>query len=306
MRARLRQGSAGRRRAGASISTAPPTRRWADCGRNGHAEPYRIQFWQIGNERAGKDYEARLPAFCEAMQKVDPCITLLSSYPTAGVLAKAGPWLDYVCPHHYACENLTGMENDLLAVRDLIHRHGLKRPIRIAVTEWNTTAGDWGPAGPSCGRWTTRCGCARYHNLLHRHADLVEIANRSNLSNSFCSGIIQTDNHRLYKTPTYYAQQLYATRAGTRPLRIDSPLPANTLPDISATLSADGNVLTIFAVNPTLHDVTRPLDLSAFGARAARGDGVDADRHAPGGGAGCHQQLRGAGAHRAGAVETAA
>ena len=53
--------------------------------------------------------------------------------------------------------------------------------------------------------------CSRYHNLMQRHADLVTIANRSNLINSFCSGIIQTDNHRLYKTPTYYAQQLYAT-----------------------------------------------------------------------------------------------
>ena len=107
--------------------------------------------------------------------------------------------------------------------------------------------------------------CSRYHNLMHRNCDLVEIANRSNLTNSFCSGIIQTDNHRLYTTPTYYAQQLYATLAGTRPLRIDSPLPANQNPDVSATLSADGTALTLFAVNAGLSDVTRPLDLSAFG-----------------------------------------
>ena len=61
--------------------------------------------------------------------------------------------------------------------------------------------------------------CARYHNLLHRYGDLVPIANRSNLINSFCSGIIQTDTYRLYVTPTYHAQRLYATLAGDRALR---------------------------------------------------------------------------------------
>jgi alpha-N-arabinofuranosidase len=115
--------------------------------------------------------------------------------------------------------------------------------------------------------WTlaNALACARYHNLLHRHADLVTIANRSNLTNSFCSGIIQTDRHRLYKTPTYHAQRLYATLAGTRALAVESPLAAAVAPDVSATLSAPGDVLTLFAVNASTRDVTRPLDLSAFG-----------------------------------------
>jgi alpha-L-arabinofuranosidase len=233
--------------------------------KNGHPEPYRIKYWQIGNERAGKDYEARLPAFCEAMKKVDPTIKLLSSYPTAGVLDKAAAWLDYVCPHHYDITDLAGMENDLNAVRALIRKHAPKKTIKVGVTEWNTTAGDIGPDRAKLWSLDNALACARYHNLMHRHADLVTIGNRSNLCNSFCSGIIQTDNHRLYKTPTYYAQQLYATLAGTRPLRIDSPLPPNTMPDLSATLSAAGDVLTVFAVNQTLSEITRPMDLSAFG-----------------------------------------
>ena len=107
--------------------------------------------------------------------------------------------------------------------------------------------------------------CSRYQNLIHRHCDLVEIANRSNLTNSFCSGIIQTDNCRLYKTPTYYAQQLYSTLAGTQALKIVSDLPTNFGPDVSATLSADGKQLTMFAINDTGLDLSRPLDLSEFG-----------------------------------------
>jgi alpha-N-arabinofuranosidase len=233
--------------------------------KNGHAEPYGVIYWQVGNELGGAEYEAKLPAFCEAMKAADPKIKLLSSYPSENVLKQAGRWLDYICPHHYGCADLAGKERDLLKLKEMIARLGGTRPIKVAVTEWNTTGGDWGP--PRAMLWTldNALACSRYHNLLLRHGDIVAIASRSNLCNSFCSGIIQTDRRRLYTTPTYYAQMLYATLAGPRALKIDSPLPSNVGLDVSATLSAGGDWLTIFAVNPTLREITRPLDLSAFG-----------------------------------------
>src|SRR6185437_13983492 len=89
----------------------------------------------------------------------------------------------------------------------------------------------------------------------------------SNLINSFCSGIIQTDSHRLYATPTYHAQRLYSTLAGDRPLRIKSSLPANVAPDFSATLSAKRDALTMFAVNSSSREIRRPIDLTAFGEK---------------------------------------
>jgi alpha-N-arabinofuranosidase len=232
---------------------------------NGREKPYKVKYWQVGNERAGAEYEKRLPEFCKAMKEADPSIALLSSYPTTGVLRKASEWIQYVCPHHYDCGNLDATENDLARVRALIEREAPKKSMKVAVTEWNTTAGDWGPRRARLWTLTNALACSRYHNLLHRNCDLVDIANRSNLINSFCSGIIRTDNHRLYKTPTYYAQQLYATLAGDRPLRIESPLPVKQAPDTSATLSSDGKLVTLFAVNLGLTDVSRPLDLSAFG-----------------------------------------
>jgi alpha-N-arabinofuranosidase len=232
---------------------------------NGRTKPYRVKFWQVGNERSGAAYEERLPAFCKAMKEVDPSIVLLSSYPTPGVLHQAGEWIKYVCPHHYDCGNLTATEKDMDRVRALIARESPGKSIKVAVTEWNTTAGDWGPRRARLWTLKNALACSRYHNLMHRNCDLVEIANRSNLINSFCSGIIQTDRHRLYMTPTYYAQQLYATLAGDRPLRIDSSVPVTHVVDTSATLSADGKVVTLFAVNLELTDVTRPVDLGAFG-----------------------------------------
>jgi alpha-N-arabinofuranosidase len=239
---------------------------------NGHPRPYAIKYWQVGNERSGAGYEARLADFCKAMKKADPAIQLFSSYPTPGVLRAAGRWLDYVCPHHYECEDLAAEENSIRGVSDMLRRYVPRRPIKIAVTEWNTTGGDWGPRRARLWTLENALACARYHNLLHRHADIVAIANRSNLTNSFCSGILQTDNHRLYKTPTYYVQQLYATLAGDRPLKIVSDAPADVWPDVSATLSPAGDAVVLFAVNAGLEDVTRPLDFSAF---AGQGRDVD-------------------------------
>ena len=104
--------------------------------------------------------------------------------------------------------------------------------------------------------------------MLHRHADLVSIACRSNLTNSFCSGCLQTSGHQLYKTPTYHAQQLYATLAGDRPLRpLKHRSPPRRAPDLSATLAPQGDAVVLFAVNPGLEAISRPLDFSAFGVK---------------------------------------
>src|SRR5207248_3106533 len=124
------------------------------------------------------------------------------SYPSEGVLREAGDLLRYVCPHQYNCANLAECIRELDATRELLRKHAPDKQIKLAVTEWNTTGGDWGPRRGMLWTLENALACSRHHNLLHRHADLVDIANRSNLTNSFCSGIIQTDNHRLYKTPT--------------------------------------------------------------------------------------------------------
>ncbi len=230
--------------------------------KNGHPKPYGIKFWQIGNERWGAAYWKAVPEFGRAMMAVDPTIKLLSSFPSEDLIKGAASELTYVSPHQYDVENLTGTKQELDDTRRMIREFGGGKNIRVAVTEWNTTAGDIGL--PRAKLWTLKnaLDCSRYQNLLHRQADLVEIANRSNLTNSFCSGIIQTNRAGMFLAPTYYAQKLYATFAGTVPLTVESEIPADMSPDVSATLSEDGHWLTLFAINTGPKAVTRRLDLS--------------------------------------------
>ncbi len=242
---------------------SPMGRRRAE---NGHVQPYGVKYWQIGNELGNEQYQQGVAAFGAAMKRVDPSIKLLAAFPSAGLLQQAGQQIDYICPHHYGCQNLPAMEGDVQRLHQLIDREVPGKDIRLGITEWNTTAGDWGLDRGMLWTLDNALWCARYHNFMHRHCDFVEIANRSNLVDSFCSGIIQTNNHSLFKTPTYYAQELYANQAGQIPLtiRLDSELPGDPGLDCSATLARDAAQLTLLAVNQTVVSQQRTIDLSAF------------------------------------------
>jgi alpha-N-arabinofuranosidase len=238
--------------------------------RSGHPEPYRVRFWQIGNELGDTNYQKGIADFCKAMKAVDPTIKLLAAFPSPGLLERAGDLIDYICPHHYDCANLKATEEDIERCRRMIATNASRRDIRLGVTEWNTTAGDWGLTRAMLWTLDNALRCSRYHNLIHRHCNLVEIANRSNLTDSFCSGVIQPKADGLYLTPTYYAQQLYATKAGGRPLRIVFPdgRSRDTDLDFSATLSDDERRAAIFVVNDSRDAKTRSLRLDSLGTVA--------------------------------------
>jgi alpha-L-arabinofuranosidase len=233
---------------------------------NGHPEPYRVKFWQIGNEVGGSEYDASVEAFAEAMRKVDPNIKVLSSFPSTQTLSKGGGYLDYLCPHHYECADLQGKKAEFDELENQIVDNA--RPdVRVAVTEWNTTAEQMGLTRGMLLTLGNALSTSRYQNLLHRYSSLVEIAVRSNLADSFGSGVIQTGPGWLYLSPTYYAQVLYQRAAGTYPIRISRSAETSwdlQEPDLSATMSADGQVLRIYAVNSTAESERVHFHLQGF------------------------------------------
>ena len=243
--------------------------------RNGHPQPYGVKYWQIGNEVGGAQYDDSVRAFAEAMRRVDPGIKILSSFPSVETLSQGGGYLDYLCPHHYDIADLPGERASFESLKKEIAGSQGQKDVRVAVTEWNTTAGQMGLTRGMLLTLGNALSVARYQNLMHRYADLVEIAVRSNLSDSFGSGMLQPGPGWLYLSPAYYSQKLYQRAAGTYPMEIDraTKVPWQLEePDLSATLSADGKVLRIFAVNSTAEPEKLHFHLEGFSSPVAGGE----------------------------------
>jgi alpha-L-arabinofuranosidase len=130
--------------------------------------------------------------------------------------------------------------------------------MKLAITEWNQTAADWGEPRAHLQTLANGLFCARMFNHFQRNGDLVRIANRSNLVNSCFSGSIQTTGLDLYCTPTYYVQKLYATMSGSVALAADTD---KEFLDISATADPDYTRCMIWIINPAEQDCGCTLDL---------------------------------------------
>ena len=245
----------------------PETHWGALRAKNGHPEPYRVKFWQIANEVDVPEYNNSVRAFAEAMKNAGPTIKLLSSFPTPGLLAAAGTAFAYLAPHHYEVADLLAEDKSFQTLQDWITANSGGKDIRVAVTEWNTTAGDFGLRRGMLQTLANALSVSRYLNLLQRRADLVEIANRSNFADSFGSGFVITGPGWIYESPAYYAQELYARAAGSYPLRLErSSDPAWQLqqPDLSASLGPDGKTLRVYAINSTSSPLITHFNLQGF------------------------------------------
>jgi len=214
---------------------------------NGHPEPYHVRYWQIGNEISGDDpkYLDQFPAFVESMKRADAGILLMSSFPSRKLLERVGKDITYICPHHYT-RDFAACERELTQLTELIERTPEWRHLKIAVTEWNESGGDWGLMRGLQMTLHNALHNATYLNLLMRHSDKVEIACRSSMANSFCGGVIETSPSGLLKRPGYSALQLYARHAKSVPLKTESPKDG---PDVFACASEDRKTVVIFAVN---------------------------------------------------------
>ncbi len=228
----------------------------------GHPEPFAVRYWQIGNEQEGAPYEQVLATYARAIRAQHPGLVLLASYPSPRILAERSADLDYVCPHFYVPYTREG-EASLRALATAIRETAQNADLRIGVTEWNHTADQWGWARAWLLTLYNALNAARMFNMYQRLGDVVRIANRSNLTNSVCSGVIQTTPSDLYLTPTYHVQAAYANSAGDIALAVladeDDAL------DIAATRrSGDGEVI-VFVVNGQDTPQRRCLDVAAVG-----------------------------------------
>jgi alpha-L-arabinofuranosidase len=222
----------------------------------GHPAPYHVKYWQVGNEISGDDatYLNRFGDFVEAMKGADPGVLLMASFPTQKLLDRAGKDLAYICPHHYT-PDLAACDQEFGKLGQMLDNTPGCSQIKIAVTEWNVTGGDWGLARGKMLTLESALLNARYLHVLMRHSDKAEIACRSNLANSYAGAIIETSPAGLLKRPSFYAMQLYARHAKPVPLLLEK---TNDALDLFACASSDERSLCLFAVNPG----TEPVEFS--------------------------------------------
>jgi alpha-L-arabinofuranosidase len=228
----------------------------------GHPEPFRVRYWQIGNEQSGSEYERILLEYARAIRARYPDLALLASYPSESIIRDASEAVDYVCPHFYAPYTAAG-EAEIRSLIARIDQHAKNPALKLAMTEWNHTAGHWGWGRAWLLTLYNALNAARMLNMYQRLGDKVRIANRSNLINSCCSGVIQTSRSDLYVTPCYHVQKAYANFAGDIALRVESE-PGDIL-DLAATRQPATGEIALLGVNPTAQEQEREIDLSQLG-----------------------------------------
>ena len=225
----------------------------------GHPAPFNVRYWQIGNEQSGEAYEQRMVDYARAIRACHPQLTLLASYPSDNILRNLSDEVDYVCPHIYTPYGPQVVQ-ELQSLIDKIQQQAKNKQLKIAVTEWNHTGGHWGWARAWLLTQFNALNAARMFNLYQRHGDMIEIANRSNMTNSCNSGTLQTSALDMYVTPTYHVQSAYANFAGECALKVRTA--EDEVLDVVATQRAANGEIALFVVNYTGQAERREVDIT--------------------------------------------
>ena len=266
--------------------------------RNGHPEPYRVKYWEIGNEiwgdwvRGHSDaatYARNLVRYVAAMRAVDPSIYVIAVGDNdmawnRTVLGSSSERLDSLAIHHYySRREMDGDVRNLMA-RPLHYERSygeIDAELRSLPAERRPTLAinEWGLDLPESQQSSILAALygARLMNVFERRGSLVTMSAVSDLVNGWPGGIIQASRHGVFVTPIYLVNQLYATHLGAERLatRVDGPTFSSSregtdipVVDVVASRSADGGSIFVKAVNT---DLERPVttNVTVRGARVS-------------------------------------
>lgn len=250
---------------------------------NGNTEPYKVRLWAIGNEMFGdwqlghmpiEDYVKKHNQVAKAMKAVDPDIDLIAvGFPGKWndmMYTYSADHMDYISEHFYrqdwhAGGLMTHVKQIPEAIRSTAEEHKKQRKqhrglddknIKIALDEWNYWYGKhvYGLLGT---RYFLRdaLGIAAGFNEFSRQSDIFYMANYAQTVNVI--GAIKTTPTDSWLEGTGLTLKLYRAQFGSVPIKVKgAPEPL----DVAATLTEDGNYLTLSVINPTHSDY--PLKLN--------------------------------------------
>ena len=253
---------------------------------NGHAEPFRVKYWEIGNEIWGKwvrghsdaaTYAQNFNRYASAILGADPSVRLIAVGDNNMdwnriVLQTSGSQIDYLAVHHYyGPKEMQGDPLNLMAhplfyerfykqMQDLINAAAPGRDIKLSINEWNTAL----PL-PRQHSMESALYAARLMNVFER-SDIVAMTAVSDLVNGWSGGVIQASHQGLFVTPTYLVNELYSRHIGQQRLaaRVESPAfdtsrEGKGVPylDVVVSRSADSQRIFIKAANTDAHRALR-------------------------------------------------
>jgi len=277
----------------------PASSKWgAERARNGHQQPFNVQYWCVGNEMWGlldgaftaEKYARRYLEFSSAMRQASPDLKLiLSGWTDAAnswnrkALEIAGKDADYLSIHAYGPSKLTELEG--VARKKLAYQSVFKvldsfekklnlgisaiaesgpkdREIKVAFDEWNLWYYFTEVVQTN---YNLRDGLfvASMLARLQRLADKVPLANLAQMVN--CIGIIISDRRGTFLTPSAWAFNLFtAYDLGNylKPeLKPEKPLGL----EVSATRNESGDRLSLFLVNQErCKNINAQISLAGF------------------------------------------
>ncbi len=262
--------------------------------RHGFSEPHAVKYWGLGNEidgpwqigfKTAEEYARVATEYGKVMKWVDPSIKLIGSAVSFWgrdlveraqlLLEQAGDLIDYMGLHWYVGnpddnfasymaevelleERLTAYEGLITALR---LDNKIKRPIHIAVDEWNV----WYRTHPGLGNESNNLEevynledalvVAMQLNLFIRHARTVKMANIAQIVNAIAPIFTRPDGHVLQTI--FYPFELYSRTCGDTALDVETDgdtfsageRSGLNLLDVSATLDTATRRVVIYVVN---------------------------------------------------------
>jgi len=191
------------------VAGAPDTKWGAVRAQNGHPEPFKLTYVEVGNEdqfdRSGS-YEGRFEQFYKAIKAKYPDLQIIATTPVKSIRP------DVIDDHYY--RRATEFFQDTTHY-DKTDRNGPK----IFVGEWATREGSPTP------NFGAALGDAAWMTGMERNSDLIVMSCYAPLfvnvnpgGMQWESDLIGYDAMRSYGSPSYYAQVLFASHVGDETL----------------------------------------------------------------------------------------
>lgn len=211
---------------------------WANLRRqHGHAEPYNVKYWALGNEIYGRwqigmlsaeDYVKKAIEFAKVMRWTDPRVQLIGCGQNGWtewdriVLEGLAPYIDYLSIHIYTgsddyYSNVLAPHHAERALRHCqamienvrLNQH-IAHPIYIAYDEWNVwfRARDAETGLEEQYTLADALAVATYLNSFIRHCTIVKIANLAQMVNVIAP--IFTNKEGLFLQTIYHPFRLFS------------------------------------------------------------------------------------------------